>query len=265
MRPSILWLGLVACKPLPSVHDPVTVACDPGRIRDVWVEGASRAALAQLTVLEGTLDDAPRTERVAATATEGLRGYGFANATLAISRTTTCGVDLHVAVTLGPRFKIAQIEFATTDDFPQAERLAAIEDTLGTVNVVGGVYLEDRLLRALDELRNRYRDAGWLDVAIAAPKASYDEQGAVAITIPIEPGERFKIGTVRASGGNRTARVAALEAIGLHGGEWYDGATIRTGIERASHELDRKIVLRTEVVKPRRVIDVLAVVDEVVP
>lgn len=133
------------------VHDPISTNCDPGRIRDVWVDGATRRSLAPLIVLEGTLDDPPRTERVTAVATESLREHGFANASIAITRSLSCGVDLHVAVTLGPRYHISQINFATTDAFPQTERFAAIEDALGTVNVVGGVYLEDRLVRALDE------------------------------------------------------------------------------------------------------------------
>jgi outer membrane protein assembly factor BamA len=230
-------------------------------VHDVVIDGAPRSAVAPLAVLEGTLDDPPRTERVTAIATEALRTAGYARATLAVTRTLQCGIDLRVAVTLGPRFRIARIDFETTDAFPIGERFAAIEDALGTVNVVGGVYVEDRLIRALEDLRRRYHDAGWLDAAIAAPRATYDAHGDVSIAIPITPGERFKIGNVTATGGNRTSRVAALEAIGLRGGEWYDGATIRTGLERASRELDRKIDLRTDIVKAKAVIDVVAVVE----
>jgi hypothetical protein len=183
----------------------------------VTVTGAPRSAVPGLVVLEGAMDEAARTERVRATAVEGRQWRGYARAWVALARTIGCVTDLHVAVTLGPRYRIAAIKFATVDAFPRARRLAALEDALGTVNTVGGVLIEYRLRRALDELAARYRDAGWLDVAIADPVTTYDARGAVAITIPIAAGERYRVATVlgRARGQRELDAVDRTE-LGAH-------------------------------------------------
>src|SRR5688572_12855192 len=146
----------------------------PMRVGTVTVTGAAPKDVPALAVLAGTVDDRARTERVAAAATESLRFRGYPRAAIAVSRSTTCFTDLAVAVTLGPKFQIRTIDFQTDDDFPPDERLAVIEDALGTVNTIGGSYIDYRLVRALAVLERRYQDAGWLDAKIAAPAVAYD-------------------------------------------------------------------------------------------
>jgi outer membrane protein assembly factor BamA len=164
---------LAACGSPHVLRPPVAATCTTERIGSVTIAGAKRADVPALAVLEGTLDDVDRTARIAQAATEALHWRGYAQAKIAITRSAQCFTDLHVAVTLGPRYRIASIAFDTTDDFPHAQRLAALEDTLGTVNTIGGVLIEYRLQRALDVLAKRYRDAGWLDAEVGAPRTAY--------------------------------------------------------------------------------------------
>ena len=165
----------------------------------------------------------------------------------------SCG--LQVAVELGTRYRIAGIEFITTDAFPAAARLATLEDTLGTVNAVGGVYVADRLAGSLAQLQQRYRDAGWVEAEGGPPLATF--VGArISLRIPIRAGERFKIGEVRAVGGGARSRVAVLESLGLRGGEWYDGTSIRSGLARARRQLAKPLELHTRISLDRRVVDV---------
>jgi len=226
----------------------------------VIIEGAPRSALAPLAVLEGTLDDRPRLARIAKVAAEGLRARGYLRAEISIARDASCGIDLVAEVTLGPKFKIHNIVFETDDAFPAATRLALIEDALGTVNTLGGIYVEDRFVRALRELRKRYADAGWLDATIATPRTTFDEAGLVTVTVPIAAGPRFKIGTVRAVGGGKANR-AVIAALGLREGEYYDKTSVRAGIARARKQLDRWIQVRVEVAEDRTEIDVEAIVE----
>jgi len=251
---------LVGCGRAPAPRAPIATTCAANRIGQVIVEGAPRSALAPLTVLEGTLDDRPRIARIARIAAEGLHARGFLRAEIAISREASCGTDLVAEVTLGPRFRITRIEFETEDRFPPATRLALIEDALGTVNTVGGIYAEDRLERALRELRRRYADAGWLDARISPPRATYDDAGSVTVTIPIRSGPRFTIGSVRAIGGGKANR-EVLAALGLREGAYYDKTLVRAGIARARRRLDRWIQVRVEVAADRTEIDVEAIVE----
>ncbi|HEU4729995.1 MAG TPA: hypothetical protein VFT22_18990 [Kofleriaceae bacterium] len=191
---------LAACRAAPGGYPPVETPCQFNRIHAVRVTGAAASAVPQLAVLEGTLEDPGRTARVGALATSALRARGYAQAKLSIERRPVCGVELDVQVALGPRYRIAEIAFVssrrrpraeeppslTDDDLPGSTLRAALEDALGTVNALGGVYIEYRMKRALAELERRYRDAGWLEVRFGEPRATYDPRGTVAIEIPVD-------------------------------------------------------------------------------
>ena len=257
----LLALTLLAgCGGAPLAAVAAAAPCSSHRIGAVTVTGAPPDAVPQLAVLEGTLDDPDRTERVAQVATEGLRAQGYAGAAIAVARRSGCGVELDVAVTLGRRYRIARIAFDTDDAFPGAERLAVLEDGLGTVNTVGGIYIEYRMRRALAELERRYRDAGWLEARLGAPRPTYGAGGDVTVDIPVDAGRRFRIGSVRAVGAGPLAR-AVLQSLGLRAGDYYDGPRIRTAIERARHKLARWVELRTNVADGRPEIDLEAVLE----
>jgi hypothetical protein len=235
--------------------------CVAERIARVDIEGARghTDALAPLAVLQGTLDDPRRTERVVRVATTALRAAGYARATIDLAREDRCGVSLTATVTLGPRFRIGAITFVTDDAFPAASRLSLIEDSLGTVNTVGGLYAADRLDHSLAELRRRYRDAGWARASIGTVEADYDDSsGRVSLRIPINAGPRFRIGAVSAvnAGADGDKLFAAL---GLEEGSYYDRDKLRTGIRRARRVLGRGIRIRA-VIAPGDAIDVEAVV-----
>lgn len=251
---------LAGCQRPPEPRAPIAPTCAANRIGQVIVEGAPRSAIAPLAVLEGTLDDRPRLARIAKVAAEGLRARGYLRAEISITRDASCGIDLTAEVTLGPRFKIDRIIFETDDEFPAATRLALIEDALGTVNTIGGIYVEERLERALRELRRRYADAGWLEAKISTPRTTVDEGGGVTVTVPIAAGPRFTIGTVRAVGGGKANR-AVIAALGLREGEYYDKTVVRAGIARARKQLDRWIQVRVEIAEDRAEIDVEAIVE----
>lgn len=257
-------LLLVACHHGSTGRPPAPIACAEGRVGKVTVDGGTAEDVPQLAVLEGTLDDEARTERITKVSAELLRARGYARAELSVERQSgRCGVQLVVHLRRGPRFTLSRIAFDTDDEFPAAARRAAIEDALGTVNAIGGAYVEDRLTRALAALRRRYQDAGWLDVAIDAPRPVYDEvHGEVALTIPIHAGPRFKLGTVIARGGRRSTRAAVIDALGLRGGEWYDGRAVREAIERARREVDERIELHLQLAPGGNAIDLEAVVGE---
>lgn len=260
---ALLFLLVAACHGGPGPA-PVALHCAEGRIGAVVVDGAPRGLLAPLTVLEGTLDDPARTERVAQLALEGLRAQGHAKAELTVERAAgACGIELRAVAVLGPKYTIARIAFVTDDgdELTDAERLAVIEDGLGAVNTVGGTYIAYRLTRALKELKKRYADAGWVDATVGTPRARFDGRGRVALEIAVHAGTRFTLGTVRAIGAGAEARATVLDAMGLVEGTYYDRAMVRAGVERAQRVLDRKIQLRVNVAPERGEIDVDAIVE----
>jgi outer membrane protein assembly factor BamA len=254
---------VIGCRPSEVAYPALAADCSPTRIGKVTVQGATLSDIAPLAVLEGAFDDSERTDRIAEVATELFQVRGYPRARIDITRHVACGVELQVAVDRGPRFKISQLAFQTDDGFPEAERVAAIEDALGTVNAVGGAYVEDRMERALAALARRYHESGWIDAAVGKPHASYDERdGSVAVIVPIQAGPRYRIGAVHAHGTDRETRAEVVAAMGLRGGDWFDAARVRSGIDRARKRLDRRIELRIEVAADRRTIDVEARVGD---
>lgn len=246
------WSSGAGCVPEPdqpaAAYPALAPDCSPTRIGKVTVEGATLADIAPLAVLEGTLDDPARAERIASVATELLQARGYPYAKLQVTRHVACGTELHVTVNTGPRFKIARLAFITEDEFPATERLLAVEDALGTVNAVGGAYLEDRMKKALESLEHRYHEAGWIDASIGAPRASYDVlSNEVTVEIPVKPGPRYRIGRIITHGGSAADRRAVVEALGLRGGDWYNGPRVRIGINRARHTTDHHVELHYEI------------------
>jgi outer membrane protein assembly factor BamA len=247
-RSFALVLALVACHQGSTPRAPLPIVCAEDRVGKVVIEGGTRSDVPELAVLEGTLDDPERTDRIVRVSQDLLQARGYSRAEIDVERRSGCGVELVVHVDRGPRFKLAHIAFVTDDEFPAKARYAAIEDALGTVNAIGGSFVADRLGRALEGLKDQYQDAGWLDVEIDRANAIYDEaSGQVSLTIPVKAGPRYKLGNVVAKGGRRQARAAVIDALGLRGGDWYDGRAVRQAIRRARRELGEHIDVRLQV------------------
>lgn len=240
---------LAACHGGIAPREPVVPACDPGRIGAVRITGATAREVAPLAVLEGTLDDAERTTRTTAVATDLLHVHGYPHATIRVTRDAGCGVELAVAVDKGPRYAIAAIDVATDSPLPPGEPRIALEDALGTVNAVGGAYVADRMTKALAVLVDRYRDAGWLDAGADAPHAAWDRTThTVRVAVQLHPGPRYRIGTV-------SAKPIVIAALGLRGGEWFDADTLKTALARARRQLARRLAVRLSVAAERAAID----------
>src|SRR5688572_27241 len=68
----VIWLGVISCgrERVTPVGPAVKAPCSTVRVGRVLVTGAARMAVPALAVLEGTIDDARRSERIVAVATE---------------------------------------------------------------------------------------------------------------------------------------------------------------------------------------------------
>lgn len=243
-------LVLTACHGQIAPRPPVASGCPQDRIGKVAIEGAEPRDVAPLAVLEGTLDDQERIERTRQVAADYLRARGYPHATIDVTRHAGCGMELAIAVDRGPRYQIADIELHSDATLPPGDARAALEDGLGTVNAIGGAYVEDRLTRAIAVLVHRYRDAGWLDAAADPPRADWDEAvHTVRLAIDVHPGRRYKIGKL-------VARPSVIEALGIKGGDWFEAATLRSALDRARRRLARRLDVKLSVASERAAIDV---------
>jgi outer membrane protein assembly factor BamA len=255
------WLGIVAMLAACGTRTPSQIpvaSCDATRIASVHTSGADRDLLGPLSVLAGTLDDPPRTDRVVALTQAMLRGKGYMNAKVALVRHPGCGVELDVTATLGPRFRIAKLEFDTDDEFPEASRRAIVATNLGKYNAIGGMYHAEDLSWRLPDLRNAYIEHGWIEVKIGEPSVTYDQARAeITVRVPITAGKRFKIGELKPQPEHAAdpVAVAAVAALGIHSGEWYDADVLRTAVDRARRKIGRSIELYSRMTFDRGIVD----------
>ena len=49
--------------------------------------------------------------------------------------------------------------------------------------------------------------------------------------------------------GRRSTRAQVIEALGLRGGDWYDGRVVREAIRRARRQIDDRLDVHLEVAK----------------
>lgn len=246
-------LAFAACH-TPPARAPI--ACDIHRVTLVRTSPPNaRGLLDPLTVLEGTYDDPERTGRLVALTEQMLHAQGYLDAKLAVARHAACGVELDVTGSLGPRYRIARLEFLTDDGFPDAQRRAIVATNLATVNAVGGTYREDLLGPRLAELIGTYQQRGWLKAQVGKPQVEYDHaRGEISIRVPIDAGKRFKIGDVRP---HRPEGAAAVAALGLHTGDWFDVTALRIAIDRASRKVGRTVELSPSTISDRGVVDMV--------
>jgi outer membrane protein assembly factor BamA len=83
----------------------------------------------------------------------------------------------------------------------------------------------------------------------------------VRVTIPIAAGTRYRVGAVRALGGNASVRQQLLAELGIEPGAWYDGPTIRRALARARQSIDRRVKLRASALEDRHEIELEAIVE----
>jgi hypothetical protein len=86
LRTVVLAAGLLGCRPAVTGLPPASGLCAPDRIGRVAIAGGTVEDVPQLAVLEGTLDDAARTERVRLAAIDVLHTRGYPRAYVAVAR-----------------------------------------------------------------------------------------------------------------------------------------------------------------------------------
>ena len=235
-----LWaLGIasqvnVTAEPSPEGYAIELDLAPPERVREVVFEGARASQLATFNILEGTLHDPQRLQRLAVAATAWWRQHGYLHAEItAVARPDCDGVTIHVLANLGRRYTLASIA-VTGSALP-----ASFERELGAVDRVGGVYREDLFEHDLGELVDRHHVAGWLDAHVEAPVMHVDEAtGHVTVAAHLIAGARLRFGPLAIEGGTAAQRRLVERDFGDLRGRWYDGDAIDTRYQRLERDLD---------------------------
>ena len=119
------------------------------------------------------------------------RGYGAAKVDAVVEPAPNGMVRVKIVVVEGPQWKLAKLVFKNASKVKEAD-LKKASDLLE-----GQTFDDEKIEKAVLALSALYFDRGMLEVRIEEPKKDAASDGAVTITITINEGEVYKVGTVK--------------------------------------------------------------------
>lgn len=201
------------------------------------------------------------------------KGYRFAEAEYALEPVGE-GEERRVVFTIdeGDRVRIGDIRFEGNTVFREARLRWEMKNTkesgLITRLFKDDIYNPAALAEDLDKVRDVYREAGYKNVVIGEPRiqvvsnnpdAPVDEQRRrLAITIPVEEGNRWKFGDVHIEGNEIFDEAPLLSAFQYRPGEWLRSDRIQEGVEAV-----QEIYQNTGYIQARVEPELIEVSDEV--
>jgi outer membrane protein insertion porin family len=133
-------------------------------------------------------------------------GYNQISVNYTIDRDRATGYGTVIfKIKEGPRVKISDIRFIGNEHVKPRALRKAIETKrywMFSWLTGSGRYKDEQFEDDLDKLRDHYRELGYLDVEVPQEKVIYDypKPGKLVITIQVEEGRQYRIGTVTFSG-----------------------------------------------------------------
>lgn len=196
------------------------------------------------------------------------RGYLDATATPSVADGTVT-----FEIVEGPLVTIGQLAFTGN----RAVATADLERLIGSpgINEVGGRYDPELLHEREPLIDAHYFDRGYVEMRLGEPIVTRSaDRRTLSVTIPVEEGHRYRIGTLTASGTLAAPVAAYVRALGVKTGQVFNRDTFTAGLVRvrtlharyASIPEDLvEIVPRTTLRKDARRVDIEVYVGTIGP
>jgi len=183
----------------------------------------------------------------------GEHGHQFATIKVEIKTIPPAAVALTFDIKEGPSVKVGKIVFQGNTQIPARELREAMVN-LKPIGVPHSIILEDLLPRTFDaskldedaeRVREAYRDKGYFKALTGEPQTNVRNAGGinpftlrpstgkrVDILIPVEEGERYKLGGITFTGNKTYTNAKALRAqFAQKDGEYFNARLFGKGIE----------------------------------
>ncbi len=173
------------------------------------------------------------------------KGYRFAQANFQIEPAADGEQQVIFTIDEGDRVRIGDIRFEGNTVFRDARLRWEMKNTkesgLITRMFKKDIYNPASLSEDLDKVRDVYQKAGYKNVVIGEPqiqvrvenpKASQENQKRrLVITVPVEEGNRWKIGDVSIEGNEIFPEKPLLSVFKYRPGSWLSSETIKDGVD----------------------------------
>jgi outer membrane protein insertion porin family len=183
----------------------------------------------------------------------GEHGHQFAVIKTEIKTIPPAAVALTFNVKEGPTVKVGKIEFDGNEHLSHRELVASMKN-LKPIGIPHSIILENIFPRTFDaskldedaqRVRQAYRDKGYFKANTGEPQTNVRNAGGinpltlhpstgkrVDILMPVEEGERYRLGGITFSGNKAYSNAKALRAqFAVKDGEYFNGTLFGKGLE----------------------------------
>ncbi len=180
-------------------------------------------------------------------------GHQFATIKTDVKTIPPASVQVNFNIKEGPTVKVGQIRFAGNQHVSGRVlrrsmanlKPIGIPYSLIFENLFSKTFDSSKLEEDSERVRQAYRDRGYANAAVEEPKTQIRDQGGlnwftfrpnkgkrIDILMPIEEGERYRLGTISFSGNKAYTNVRALRAqFALKDGDWFSATLMGKGLE----------------------------------
>jgi outer membrane protein insertion porin family len=180
-------------------------------------------------------------------------GHQFATIKTEVKTIPPASVQVNFNIKEGPTVKVGQIRF-TGNEHISSLILRRSMKNLKPIGIPYSLIFEDLISQTFDatkleedseRVRFAYRDRGYYNAAIEEPKTQIRDEGGlnwftfrpnkgkrIDILLPIEEGERYKLGTITFTGNKAVKNQKVLRGtFEVKDGEWFNATLVSKGLE----------------------------------
>ncbi|HUX44762.1 MAG TPA: outer membrane protein assembly factor BamA [Terracidiphilus sp.] len=180
-------------------------------------------------------------------------GHQFATIKTDVKTIPPAYVQVNFNIKEGPVVKVGRIRFTGNQHLTSRYLRRSMKD-LRPIGIPYSLIFENLFPRTFDSsklqddterVRFAYRDKGYYNAAVEEPKTQIRDQGGlnwftfqpnkgkrIDILLPIEEGDRYRLGTITFTGNKAVTNVRALRAtFAIKDGDWFNATMIGKGLE----------------------------------
>jgi outer membrane protein insertion porin family len=180
-------------------------------------------------------------------------GHQFATIRPEVKTIPPASVQVNFNIKEGPTVKVGQIKF-TGNQHLSGLLLRRSMKNLRPIGIPYSLIFENLFAQAFDaskleedteRVRQAYRDKGYYNAAVEEPKTQIRDEGGlnwftfrpnkgkrIDILMPIEEGDRYRLGTITFTGNKAVSNMKALRAtFAVKDGDWFNATLIGKGLE----------------------------------
>lgn len=180
-------------------------------------------------------------------------GHQFATIKTEIKKIPPASVQVNFNIKEGPTVKVGEIKFNGNTHLSSLVLRRSMKN-LKPVGIPYSIFFENLFAKTYDSSKleedsyrvmQAYRDKGYYNTAVETPKTQVRDEGGlnfltfqpkkgkrVDILMPIEEGDRYRLGTITFTGNKAVQNVKALRStFAVKDGDWFNATLIGKGLE----------------------------------